>query len=98
MSFVVQTGYVIKDDPTSINEEADKILHKVAGLIGLSYVGSSIGFGTRYMAFAFDDDVSIHEAKASLSELNAWVKNLCPGDAPYTFLDGLVSDFEEWEA
>ena len=95
MLYVIQTGYVIKDDPMPINEEADKILRKVGGLVGVSFVGSSSGLGTRYMAFGLDVGVQSVEAEKVLSAFNALIGKLRPTNAPYTFLDGSVCGYEE---
>ena len=97
MSYVIETGYVIEDDPMPINEEADKVLQNIAGLVGACFIGSGAGFGTRYMQFEFDDDVPKNEAKRSLVEFNAWVKKFCPADAPYSFLDGVLSDLDGYD-
>ena len=95
MLYVIQTGYVIKDDPMPINEEADKILRKVGGLVGVSFIGSSSGLGTRYMAFGLDVGVQSVEAEKVLSAFNALIGKLRPTNAPYTFLDGSVCGYEE---
>lgn len=95
MSYVIQTGYVIKDDPMPINEEADKILRRIGGLVGVSFIGSSSGLGTRHMAFALDVCVQSAEAEKVLSAFNALIGKLGPTNAPYNFLDALLCGYEE---
>ena len=95
MSYVIQTGYVMNDDPMPINEEADKILRKVGTLVGVSFIGSSSGLGKRHMAFGLDVGAQSGEAEKVLSAFNALIETLRPTNAPYSFLDGLVVGYEE---
>lgn len=91
MSYVIETGYVINDDPMPINDEADQILHEAAAFVGASFIGSSLGLGTRDMHYEFSVGVGKDKAKAALSDFDTWVQERCPADAPYAFLKPVLS-------
>jgi hypothetical protein len=91
MSYVIKTGYVINDKPLPISDEADKILHEAAALVGAFYIGSSLGRGKRDMHYEFGTNVDDRGARAAVSDFKTRVKKLRPANAPYVFTNPKLS-------
>ena len=61
MSYVIKTGYVINDKPLPISDEADKILHEAAAVVGAVDIGSSLGRAMSLSLLTFAGQASLVE-------------------------------------
>ncbi len=92
MSYVIETGYVINDEPMPISDEADQILHEAAAFVGATYIGGSLGHGKRDMHYVFRIGVGRDSARVALANFDTWVQRRCPANARYVFRKSTLSE------